>query len=101
MFKNKTSVKHGICRHVDDDGGLQECMYINDQMNGFGRQIWPNGRFYMGNFKNGIFHGQGMLGNPNGQFETGFYENGKLKKWRKIWDKSVPFWYCDPDIFTF
>lgn len=70
----------------------REGTWKNDQLIE-GQQIWPNGAYFIGNFKNGLYHGceadeqEGELSIPNenlyyvGDFKDGqFQGQGRLEK---------------------
>jgi len=50
----------------------------NLQLNGYGRQILPNGTYYEGYFKDGVYSGEGKLVYLNGTVNQGIFENGEL-----------------------
>ena len=39
---------------------------------------WPDGRVYVGEFKNGKRNGEGTLTRPEGKVQSGRWENSKL-----------------------
>ena len=43
--------------------------YVNDKAEGKGQYIWEDGKYYIGQWKNGLFHGKGIE----------YYSNGKIK----------------------
>lgn len=45
-------------------------------LEGQGRLSWPNGAYYEGGFKNGLFHGKGKFVNADGTQYEGDYVNG-------------------------
>ena len=40
---------------------LFEGYYINDKKEGIGKYIWENGEYYIGQYKNGLRNGKGIL----------------------------------------
>ena len=48
----------------------------NGLPNGQGKSIYPDGSMYLGEYKDGKFHGQGTETLPNGQL-VGEYKDGK------------------------
>ena len=53
-------------------------------MHGYGRAIYKNGTYYIGDFKEGKKHGNGRLTNENGNVKQGRFENGKFISWYYI-----------------
>ena len=43
--------------------------FINGKFEGNGKYIWENGEYYIGQWKNGLFHGKGIE----------YYSNGNIK----------------------
>ncbi len=41
-----------------------------DSQNGFGVYVWIDGSIYIGNWKNGVYHGQGSRYTPTGKLES-------------------------------
>jgi hypothetical protein len=44
-----------------DTGAIYEGDWQRDKQEGFGRETWPDGTEYTGNFLNGMKHGRGRL----------------------------------------
>jgi len=59
---------------------LPECKGSNYEKwtNCKGTETWENGRKYVGEFKDGKFHGQGTLTYINGVVEKGIWKDGNL-----------------------
>ena len=51
---------------------------IYGKPNGRGEYTNPDGRKYVGKFKDGEFHGRGTYISPNGDMYVGEFSNGKL-----------------------
>ena len=51
---------------------------ISKPRNGLGTYAYPDGRIYVGEFKNGKRNGEGTLTRPEGKVESGLWENSKL-----------------------
>lgn len=56
------------------DGSTYTGSIENNLFNGYGEQQWPNGDYYKGNYKDGQFHGKGILKNGPNLYEGDFYE---------------------------
>lgn len=51
----------------------------NSQLNGFGEKLFKNGNLYIGEFKNGLFEGNGLLRNTTKKnWVSGLFERGNL-----------------------
>ena len=51
----------------------------NSQLQGMGEKWFKNGNCYVGEFKNGVFEGNGVLRNAaKGQWVSGYFERGNL-----------------------
>ena len=48
---------------------------INKPRNGLGTYAYPDGRIYVGEFKNGKRNGEGTLTRPEGKVQSGRWEN--------------------------
>ena len=62
-------------------GFAEEC--IGDCNNGYGTMIWE-GNSYIGEFKNNIPHGKGILKLANGDFFTGDWKNGQVNGYGEV-----------------
>jgi hypothetical protein len=51
---------------------------ISKPRNGLGTFVYPDGRIYVGEFKNGKRNGEGTLTRPEGKVQKGYWENSKL-----------------------
>ena len=76
-FKKGTKTRHGIARCVGKDGQIQEGLYVEDKLNGFGRVCFKSGDHYAGLYKEGKKHGQGRY----------IFKNGK--KLDGMWDEDM------------
>ena len=54
---------------------------MNDLMEGYGTFSWPNGKKYIGYWKNGKQHGIGSIININGKELRGEFMDGKRLRW--------------------
>ena len=43
--------------------------------------FWPDGRTYVGGWKNGKQHGEGKFSVPQGETKSGEWNNGKRIRW--------------------
>ena len=63
---------------------IQEGQFINNKLNGFGREVTikANGDFcqYIGIWKKGKLHGYGKIHVSNGENLEGLFEDGEFKK---------------------
>ena len=58
---------------------LERGYYINTQLNGMGDKMFKNGNFYRGEFKYGIFEGNGVLiNNEKRNWVSGLFKEGNL-----------------------
>lgn len=62
------SVYTGQARSAQKDG--QEIMV----QHGTGTQVWPDGKKYEGDFRDGLAHGRGTLTHANGDIYMGEYQ---------------------------
>ncbi len=58
--------------------------YKNDKKEGKGTYSWPDGREYDGEWKNGVQHGTGRFRSKAGTVKTGVWEKGKRARWVNI-----------------
>ena len=61
---------------------------INRPCNGLGTYAYPDGRIYVGEFKEGSFHGRGVYSWPDGRVYVGEFKNGKRNG---RWDTKTKF----------
>ena len=53
--------------------------YMNTQLSGMGQKVFKNGNLYIGEFKNGIFEGNGILkNNEKKNWVSGYFKDGNL-----------------------
>ncbi|CAD8122011.1 unnamed protein product [Paramecium sonneborni] len=64
-------------QHWTKEGNLLEGTWIDNQLNGRARMIYPNGDYFIGNFLNNIANGLGKFVNSKKQV-SGFWLNNKL-----------------------
>ncbi|CAD8121332.1 unnamed protein product [Paramecium sonneborni] len=64
-------------QHWPKEGNLLEGTWIDNQLNGRARMIYPNGDYFVGNFLNNIANGLGKFVNSKKQV-SGFWLNNKL-----------------------
>lgn len=52
---------------------------MNTQLSGMGEKVFKNGNFYIGEFKNGVFEGNGILKNTEKKnWVSGYFKDGNL-----------------------
>ncbi|MFT6388875.1 MAG: hypothetical protein ACJAUP_002260, partial [Cellvibrionaceae bacterium] len=56
------------------DGGEYDGGLLKGELSGTGRIVWPDGRFYEGEFKNGFYHGNGYFKEKNYNYRGQFVE---------------------------
>ncbi|CAD8072397.1 unnamed protein product [Paramecium primaurelia] len=64
-------------QHWPKEGNLLEGTWIDNQLNGRARMIYPNGDYFIGNFRNNIASGMGLFVTSKKQVQ-GFWLNNKL-----------------------
>ena len=52
---------NGIGRLIYKNFAILEGQYLNDELNGFGREFCYDGDYYIGEFKNNRYHGKGKF----------------------------------------
>lgn len=57
---------------------IYEGMWIDGNLNGYGRYIIYDGSYYVGQFKNDQCHGKGKYVSSEGNVEEGIFKKGKL-----------------------
>ncbi len=58
--------------------------YKNDKKEGTGTYTWPDGREYSGPWKDGKQHGTGKFKSKSGVVKTGVWDCGKRVKWINV-----------------
>lgn len=69
---------HGIVRLIYRNDMLIEAIFKKDGITCYGRKIYSNGDYYIGNMVEGIESGQGTLVRTDGVVLRGTFKNGKL-----------------------
>lgn len=77
-FKKGTEEAHGIVRYVDDDGDIDECLWLNDKRSGYGRKLFGDGDYYVGMWANDKHNGRGKFVFSDGDVEEGTFLNGRF-----------------------
>ena len=69
---------------------LYEGEFVNDKFEGNGKYIWKDGKYYIGEFKKGLIHGEGTLyyQNNNIQYEGEFLNNKYEGDGKYIWENG-------------
>ena len=82
QFKKNTDQKQGIGRIIATKGkfetSIQEGLFINNQLNGYGRIIYHSGNYYEGLIKNDKYDGYGKFVHSSGKVEEGVWEMNKF-----------------------
>ena len=79
--QNKDSIskpRNGLGTFVYPDGRIYVGEFKEGSFHGRGIYSWPDGRVYVGEFKNGKRNGEGTLTRPEGKVQKGYWENSKL-----------------------
>jgi hypothetical protein len=63
---------------LEKDNAFYKGNYVEDQMDGKGKQLWENGDSYEGDFKNDLKNGRGLMKHANGDVYEGQFVNGKM-----------------------
>ena len=79
QWLNDKSHGKGAYYHANS-GAIYEGNWISDKQHGFGKEQWPDGTTYAGDFHLGMKHGSGkiIMILPNGEYftyEGGFHQN--------------------------
>ena len=74
QLKEGTDIKEGIGIAVYSDGDIYEGCWKNGRWNGKGRNIFDDESYYIGEFKDGLRHGCGILYFVKGESYKYFYE---------------------------
>ena len=79
--QNKSSINkpsNGLGTYAYPDGRIYVGEFKEGSFHGRGIYSWPDGRVYVGEFKNGKRNGEGTLTRPEGKVQKGYWENSKL-----------------------
>lgn len=77
QFRRGTQVIEGVARRIwFDDNQIEEGVYVDGVMNGYGRNIYSNGEYYVGMFQDGNKNGQGKRVYIDGRIEEGIFKDG-------------------------
>ena len=63
---------------LEKDAATYKGNYVDDKMDGKGKQVWANGDSYDGEFKNDLKNGQGVMRFANGDAYEGSFVNGRF-----------------------
>lgn len=76
LFKKDCPCESGVARVVYKDTNLiKEGQFSFGQLNGYGRICFPSKyAYYLGTFKNDMFHGSGKLVHLNGKVQQGLFK---------------------------
>lgn len=56
-----------------------EAYYCFDGMSGFGRKLYSNGDYYVGNLLNNFENGLGKIYRADGTHHEGYFQKGQLR----------------------
>ena len=79
--QNKDSInkpRNGLGTYAYPDGRIYVGEFKDGSFHSRGIYSWPDGRVYVGEFKDGKRNGEGTLTRPEGKVESGHWENSKL-----------------------
>lgn len=79
FIKTENKEPHNFGLMWYSDGKLYEGYRTNGKKDGHGRCIWPNGNYYIGQWKDGNMHGKGTLHLANGTKKEGNFDKGAYK----------------------
>ena len=67
---------------------MNNCEYANGKAEGYGKYIYENGKYYIRQWKTGLYHGKGILYYPNGNimYEGDFINNKRGGNGKYIWE---------------
>ena len=77
-FKNSNNLPNGKGIKYNKDGTiLYEGDFVNGRFEGKGRYNYPNGRFFIGEYKKGLRNGKGIIYYPDGKvnFESNYVDD--------------------------
>ena len=78
FFNEDTNERHGFCRELIKSDKITEGLCKDGKMSGYGRVIYQNGDYYIGQFINSEYNGQGKFVNKYDQIQEGIFKDGKL-----------------------
>lgn len=64
-------------------------MYKQDKREGYGRLIWSDGAYYLGEWKKDKRSGKGTFTHANGDKEAGIWKSGKISEGAGIEYQSI------------
>ena len=79
--QNKRSIskpRNGLGTYAYPDGRIYVGEFKEGSFHVRGIYSWPDGRVYVGEFKNGKRDGEGTLTRPEGKVQRGHWENSKF-----------------------
>ena len=72
-------------------GDIYNGMFTDDVFNGPGKYSWQDGAYYEGNFKDGLYHGEGTMVESSGDVEySGEWYEETYKIFNKKYRVSIP-----------
>lgn len=78
QFRKGTDIIEGIARQVTFSNQIQEGLFRNGKLNGYGRFFLQSGRYYVGMVRDHKYNGQGKFVQVDGQMQIGLFKNDKF-----------------------
>lgn len=82
FFKKGYKERQGICRYVNYSGVISEVFYLTDKIykgHGYGRNIYPNGDYFIGYWRNYKRNGHGRFMRANGEIQEGTWKDEEFQ----------------------
>ena len=79
MFRKDNQQRHGIVRLIFNNNDIIEAYYAKDGSSGFGRKLYANGDYYVGNLLLDSENGSGKYYRCDGTVLEGYFQKGQLK----------------------
>ena len=79
QFRKDNGQRHGIVRLIFNNNDIIEAFYAKDGRSGFGRKLYSNGDYYVGNLLLNAESGPGKLFNSSGKsMAEGYFQRGQV-----------------------
>jgi len=76
-WADDSNLREGYGRQIWSDGSYYEGFWRNDKANGFGRLIHSDGDVYLGEWEDDKAHGYGEYTHSDGAFYKGYWSEDK------------------------